>query len=151
RALFDEFTITKFPGDPEIVLTFACTKAALYVAPLAVVDSVLPTLSGIAPIATSCFTGRRKSPSVIVRVAGVAPLLEAATMKLNVPAISVDDREVMVIEPSAPVIGVAQPAVDTASTTDPPGTCGSTPSGYVPGARIFASDIVMIVAAVVLD
>ena len=88
---------------------------------------------------------------MIVLVAGVAPLLEAVTTKLNVPAISVDDSDVMVIEPSAPVIALDQPADDTASMTDPPGTCGPTPSGYVPGPRTFASDNVMIVAAVVLD
>ena len=62
-----------WPGDPEIVLRFACTNAPLNAEPLADMVSVLPALSGIAPIVASCFTGRRKSPSVTVRVAGVAP------------------------------------------------------------------------------
>ena len=130
RAVFDEFTITRFPGDPEIVLMFACTKARV----------VRRTVGGGRQRAAGVVRNRADRHELLHRKTEVAlrdrpgggsraGLLEAVTMKLNVPAISVDESDVMVIEPSAPVMGLDQPAVDTASTTDPPGTCGPTPSG----------------------
>jgi hypothetical protein len=50
---------------------------------------------------------------------------------LNVPAISVVDGDVIVIDPSAPVIGLTSRPLHTANITDPPVPDGPTPSGYV--------------------